>query len=54
MFSNRSDFIKEAIRYYIRNVKERLREDELWILRAVEETLKEDWESESDRFWDDY
>ncbi|WP_370519643.1 ribbon-helix-helix domain-containing protein [Thermococcus sp. JdF3] len=54
LFSNRSDFIKEAIRYYLRNVKESMEEDEKWVLAAVENVLREDWESEEDSFWDDY
>ena len=55
MFSNRSDFIKEAIRYYLRELKkEGITEEEQWVLRMTKPVLAEDWESEEDSFWDNY
>ena len=55
IFSNRSDFIKEAIRYYLRELKkEELTEEERWVLHMVQPILAEDWESEEDEFWDNY
>ncbi|HHI01349.1 MAG TPA: ribbon-helix-helix protein, CopG family [Thermococcus litoralis] len=55
IFSNRSDFIKEAIRYYLRELKkEELTEEERWVLHMVQPILAEDWESEEDKFWDNY
>ncbi|WP_048151182.1 ribbon-helix-helix domain-containing protein [Palaeococcus ferrophilus] len=54
LFSNRSDLIKEAIRYYIRELRKELTDEERWRLKAVEDVLKEDWESEEDSFWDSY
>ncbi|MDK2915041.1 MAG: hypothetical protein PWQ79_1956 [Thermococcaceae archaeon] len=52
LFSNRSDLIKEAIRHYLRELRKELTEEERWRLKAVEEVLREDWESEEDSFWD--
>jgi len=55
IFSNRSDFIKEAVRNYLRELKkEELTEEERWVLHMVQPILTEDWESEEDKFWDDY
>lgn len=54
LFSNRSDLIKEAIRHYLRELRKELTEEERWRLKAVEEVLREDWESEEDSFWDSY
>jgi len=55
VFSNRSDFIKEAIRYYLRELKkEELTEEERWVLNMVQPVLAEDWKSKEDEFWDDY
>ncbi|MCD6189704.1 MAG: ribbon-helix-helix protein, CopG family, partial [Thermococcus sp.] len=53
IFSNRSDFIKEAVRYYLRELKkEELTKEERWVLHMVQPILAEDWESEEDKFWD--
>jgi len=55
VFSNRSDFIKEAIRHYLRELKkEELTEEERWVLNMVQPVLAEDWKSKEDEFWDDY
>jgi Arc/MetJ-type ribon-helix-helix transcriptional regulator len=54
LFSNRSDLIKEAIRHYLRELRKELTDEEKWRLKAVEDILKEDWESEEDSFWDSY
>ena len=55
IFSNRSDFIKEAVRYYLRELKkEELTKEERWVLHMVQPILAEDWESEEDKFWDNY
>jgi len=55
IFSNRSDFIKEAVRYYLRELKkEELTKEEGWVLHMVQPILAEDWESEEDKFWDNY
>lgn len=55
IFSNRSDFIKEAVRHYLRELKkEELTEEELWVLNMVQPVLAEDWNSEEDKFWDNY
>jgi Arc/MetJ-type ribon-helix-helix transcriptional regulator len=54
LFSNRSDLIKEAIRHYLMELKKELTDEEKWRLKAVEDVLKEDWESEEDSFWDSY
>lgn len=52
LFSNRSDLIKEAIRHYLRELRKELTEEERWMLKAVEDVLREDWESKEDSFWD--
>ncbi|NPA47882.1 MAG: ribbon-helix-helix protein, CopG family [Thermococci archaeon] len=58
IFSNRSDFLKEAARYYLRELsKERFieeAEEEKWVLRVVQPTLAEDWDSPEDDYWNDY
>ena len=55
VFSNRSDFIKEAIRHYLRELKkEELTEEERWVLNMVQPVLAEDWKSKEDEFWDNY
>jgi putative addiction module CopG family antidote len=54
LFSNRSDLIKEAIRHYLRELRKELTDEEKWRLKAVEDILKEDWESGEDSFWDSY
>jgi len=55
VFNNRSDFIKEAIRHYLRELKkEELTEEERWVLNMVQPVLAEDWKSKEDEFWDDY
>lgn len=55
LFSNRSDFIKEAIRQYLRELKrEELTKEERWVLGMVQPVVAEDWESEEDKFWDNY
>ena len=55
IFSNRSDFIKEAVRQYLRKLKkEELTEEERWVLNMVQPVLGEDWNSKEDEFWDEY
>jgi len=55
VFSNRSDFIKEAVRHYLREMRrEELTEEERWVLNMVQPVLAEDWNSKEDEFWDDY
>jgi|Deesub1362B_J571_1020462.scaffolds.fasta_scaffold00137_62 Arc/MetJ-type ribon-helix-helix transcriptional regulator len=55
LFTNRSDFIKEAVRQYLRELKkEEPTEEEKWVLNMVQPVLAEDWNSEEDKFWDDY
>ena len=55
VFNNRSDFIKEAIRHYLRELKkEELTEEERWVLNMVQPVSAEDWKSKEDEFWDDY
>ena len=58
IFSNRSDFLKEAIRHYLRELnKERFieeAEEEKWVLSAVQPILAEDWNSPEDDYWNDY
>jgi len=52
-YSNRSEIIKEALRDFL--LRRRPVEDSeiKGYLRAVEEILREDWESEADEYWDD-
>ncbi|AFL95011.1 hypothetical protein CL1_0806 [Thermococcus cleftensis] len=52
-YSNRSEIIKEALRDFL--LRRRSVEDSeiKGYLRAVEEILREDWESEADEYWDD-
>ncbi|QDA32239.1 ribbon-helix-helix protein, CopG family [Thermococcus indicus] len=53
IYSNRSEVIKEALRdFLLRRGPVGDLEIEGY-LRAVEEVLKEDWESEADEYWDD-
>ena len=55
LFTNRSDFIEEAVRQYLRELKkEELTKEEKWVLDMVQPVLAEDWNSEEDKFWDDY
>ncbi|ASJ17055.1 CopG family transcriptional regulator [Thermococcus chitonophagus] len=55
VFSSRSDFIKEAVRHYLRELrKEELTEEEKWVLNMVQPILAEDWNSKEDKFWDEY
>ena len=51
-YSNRSEIIKEALRDFL--LRRRPVEDSeiKGYLRAVEEILREDWESEADEYWD--
>ncbi|NJE03814.1 ribbon-helix-helix domain-containing protein [Thermococcus sp. MV11] len=52
-YSNRSEIIKEALRdFLLRRMS--IEDSEIkGYLRAVEEILREDWESEADEYWDD-
>ena len=55
VFSNRSYFIKEAVRHYLREMRrEELTEEERWVLNMVQPVLAEGWNSKEDEFWDDY
>ena len=55
VFSNRSDFIKEAVRHYLKEMRrEGLTEEGRWVLNMVQPVLAEDWNSKEDEFWDDY
>jgi len=58
VFSSRSDFLKEAVRHYLRELKKENfieeAEDEKWVLSAVQPILAEDWNSPEDDYWDDY
>ncbi|WP_297470594.1 ribbon-helix-helix domain-containing protein [Thermococcus sp.] len=53
LYSSRSEIIKEALRDFL--LRRRYREDPeiKGYLRAVQEILREDWESEADEYWDD-